>query len=827
MNKIFMKTFIVFSISLINLVNLPVTASTIDTNLINDTKIEEPTETNVIEKQIDPTKNEINQENETTLNKEVENSTIVETQAVPSVLYVTHVQTVGWMNYVNDGQLSGSTGKSYRLEGIKIKLETSEDLSIKYSTHIQNIGWQTWKTNDELSGTTGLSLRLEGIKIVLEGTDALKYDIYYHVHIQDYGWLDWAKNGEAAGSEGLSKRLEAIEIKILPKGADLNQVGITIGNRFITNTTLGNVVYTSHVESIGWQAWVNDGLTIGTEGKSLRLEAFYLKLGADLVGPIEDGTVLFRSHVQDIGWMDWVSSGSMSGTTGQSKRLEAISIKLDGKVAELYDIYYRVHVQNFGWLDWAKNGQDAGSAGYAYRAEAIEVVLVPKNGPAPGSTDIPFKEKIPQGKYDILGDAIYTKEDMKNYFSQNNPSYNSNAIVQATNKFGVTTSPIKPNGTLYTYNEYYNAVIDAYYSIAPIYGIRADVAVAQMIKETGFLTFSGIVQIDMFNFAGIYAPGQPLTDDDKNAVENNGTDLSKAYIVVGEYGARFSSIANGVEGHIQHLLAYAKGITPTSDNRIYGNTIADPKYKVVKNLYGGQATTVQALGGKWAPSLTYGNEIAKILDSITPVIAGKLIVIDPGHGTIEANGYYDPGASGNGLIEAMTNTLFAFELGAKLQAAGANVIYTHTNIGNNNPPALALRERAYLANNINATIFISIHSNANTSSSANGTETYYYLPSFEDNPNYSVGDPRIIDSVLLADSIQPKMSSGGGYFNRGVKGADFAVIRETKMPAILLEIGFLTNPNDAAKINDSGNRTSVVNGIYNGIEEYFKNYLNN
>jgi GH25 family lysozyme M1 (1,4-beta-N-acetylmuramidase) len=143
---------------------------------------------------------------------------VTETNSEPSITYSTHIQNIGWQNYVTEGETAGTSGQSLRLEGIKIKLDTG-DLSgkIKYSTHIQDIGWQDWKTDDELSGTSGRSLRLEAIKIKLTGDIAKKYDIYYRVHVQDIGWQDWVKNGEMAGTSARSLRLEAIEIKLVAK----------------------------------------------------------------------------------------------------------------------------------------------------------------------------------------------------------------------------------------------------------------------------------------------------------------------------------------------------------------------------------------------------------------------------------------------------------------------------------------------------------------------------------------------------------------------------------------------------------------------------------
>lgn len=136
-----------------------------------------------------------------------------------SVEYQTHVQDIGWQSAKKDGQLSGTTGKSLRLEGLKIKLNHQlYSGGIKYSTHVQDIGWQNAVSNGQLSGTTGKLLRLEAMKISLTGEVAKHYDVYYRVHAQNYGWLAWAKNGEAAGTSGQSLRLEGMQIVLVKKG---------------------------------------------------------------------------------------------------------------------------------------------------------------------------------------------------------------------------------------------------------------------------------------------------------------------------------------------------------------------------------------------------------------------------------------------------------------------------------------------------------------------------------------------------------------------------------------------------------------------------------
>ncbi len=154
------------------------------------------------------------------------------------VMYKTHVQTYGWQGWKANGGLAGTVGESKRLEAIDIKLSNKMYTGgIQYVTHVQTYGWQaaennpaTWARDGEASGTSGQSKRLEAIRISLYGDMAEHYDVYYRVHAQTYGWLSWTKNGEAAGTAGLSKRLEGIQIVLVPKGADApaaNYQGVT------------------------------------------------------------------------------------------------------------------------------------------------------------------------------------------------------------------------------------------------------------------------------------------------------------------------------------------------------------------------------------------------------------------------------------------------------------------------------------------------------------------------------------------------------------------------------------------------------------------------
>ena len=199
-------------------------------------------------------------------------------ETAPNVYYTTHVENIGWQNYVKSGELGGTTGQSLRLEGIKIK--TDMEKSIVYSTHIQDIGWQDFVSQDKLSGTTGQAKRLEAIKIRLKGDMKIGYDVYYRVHAQNFGWLDWAKNGEPAGTEGFSYRLEGIEIVLVEKGGEApgptdtpfkDRNEYVIGKMYIDSPKEYSANKSDNLEVVGWAVSSSDqvGLKFYLDNKEI------------------------------------------------------------------------------------------------------------------------------------------------------------------------------------------------------------------------------------------------------------------------------------------------------------------------------------------------------------------------------------------------------------------------------------------------------------------------------------------------------------------------------------------------------------------------------
>jgi hypothetical protein len=148
-------------------------------------------------------------------------------------------------------------------------------------------------------------------------------------------------------------------------------------------------------------------------------------------------------------------------------------------------------------------------------------------------------------------------------------------------------------------------VVDLYYAIAPAYGIRPDVALAQACKETGYFTFKGLVQPWQNNLCGMGATGVASDGD----TPLNGADPSRVCFQKDVHGSIFMDLATGVEAHIQHLYAYT-----CTDPLPRGKVLLSPRFTLVKR---GSARYVEHLGAKenplgvgWAyPGEDYGKQI--------------------------------------------------------------------------------------------------------------------------------------------------------------------------------------------------------------------------
>ena len=193
-------------------------------------------------------------------------------------------------------------------------------------------------------------------------------------------------------------------------------------------------------------------------------------------------------------------------------------------------------------------------------------------------------------------------------------------------------------------------------------------------------------------------------------------------------------------------------------------------------------------------------KIRKPLDiDIKKPLDGVKIMLDPGHGGTEI------GARGClGDTEKDINLVYAKELKSVLEERGADVYMTRKHDTN-----LSLRERVDIANNNNSTVFISIHGNALPDTlnpeTTSGTEIYYYYP----------------QALPLAKSVMNAIEKSQIIKNNGIIQQSFAVVRNTEALSILIEIGYLINPDDNAKILNKDFRKAFVQAVADGLEEYF------
>ena len=184
----------------------------------------------------------------------------------------------------------------------------------------------------------------------------------------------------------------------------------------------------------------------------------------------------------------------------------------------------------------------------------------------------------------------------------------------------------------------------------------------------------------------------------------------------------------------------------------------------------------------------------------TPTPAARqgevLIMIDPGHGG------RDPGAVGNGLQEKEINLFISRRLQSTLEQRGYRVALTR-----NRDAEVDLQPRVDIAERANATIFVSIHANAISLSrpEVNGLETYYFS-----------------SGRNLARAIHSSVLRSTDLRDRGVRQARFYVLRNTSMPAVLVETGFITGREDSNRFRSNAAREQIADAIAQGIIDYLR-----
>lgn len=220
-------------------------------------------------------------------------------------------------------------------------------------------------------------------------------------------------------------------------------------------------------------------------------------------------------------------------------------------------------------------------------------------------------------------------------------------------------------------------------------------------------------------------------------------------------------------------------------------------------LYPRSGVRLRADGNMQA--MTYSGEATLLVDKMdvdtegVMMLTGKSFYLDAGHGG------KDPGAVNAtlGLQEKIAALEVILKLGTLLTRRNAIVYYSRED---DSYPTI--NERAAEANKLNVTAFISVHLNSADSTTANGVETLCY----------SMGGT----AGKLAQAVQTELVIATGFRNRGVKTrTDLGVLKNTKMPAILCELGFISNNAEAQWLFNENNQESVARAIRNGILEIY------
>jgi N-acetylmuramoyl-L-alanine amidase len=224
-----------------------------------------------------------------------------------------------------------------------------------------------------------------------------------------------------------------------------------------------------------------------------------------------------------------------------------------------------------------------------------------------------------------------------------------------------------------------------------------------------------------------------------------------------------------------------------------------------------------------------------------------IIVIDPGHGGM------DPGTIGEIRRDDKARALYEKDVtvavGNKLSRLlsrrypGKQVVSTRTD-----DTHVVLEERSAMANALlekteDSILFLSLHANASFDKKARGFEAWVLPPEYERalvDPQTANADDRSImpilnsmyaeeitvESIALAQEILKGLSKslGGSSTDRGLKKMDWSVVRNSKMPAVLVEFGFLSHPEEAAQLGDDGYLNLVAEGIYNGVVAFITRF---
>ena len=274
---------------------------------------------------------------------------------------------------------------------------------------------------------------------------------------------------------------------------------------------------------------------------------------------------------------------------------------------------------------------------------------------------------------------------------------------------------------------------------------------------------------------------------------------------------------NGIPGYVlTSKLSEAVTAKPTTTVKTIGRVTADSlnvrqsastSAAIIAKLNNGETVNVQSINGWWAQVVTNGvtgyvhKSYLHLMNTSGSSVQNRIIVLDPGHGGS------DPGAINGKVYEKNIVLDVAKRVQKLLETSGAKVVLTRST-----DVFIDLEKRPQIANQNFGEMFISLHVNSFDSSQPNGTETFYN----------SKSDSNLVEEKKLAQLINSEIVKNAKTTNRGVKDVNYVVTRSTEMPAILVELGFIKNPSDFAKLTSDSYLQIYAESIYKGIIQYYQ-----
>ncbi len=266
----------------------------------------------------------------------------------------------------------------------------------------------------------------------------------------------------------------------------------------------------------------------------------------------------------------------------------------------------------------------------------------------------------------------------------------------------------------------------------------------------------------------------------------------------------YGYVAAWLVTHDTHNLNGDKIIYKKTTDSLNLRTGPSAEYKKIITLDKGETVRVVKSENGWDKLISQKGYLgwcnSYYLKEVLP-LAGKVILLDPGHGG------YDPGSiSFSGKFEKYVNLEVAYILKEELNKAGASVYMTRTN-----DTYITNKERGRLADKLGADILLSIHHNSLNNSNYFGLSTYYNTINYKDK-SYGYN---------LAEAIYLNATTINGVYRDGILDRNYEVLRETNTPAALIEIGFMSNPTEEMNIHNISFQNTIAEKIKDGIIDYF------